>query len=131
MITVFTRSISEDLASLVKRIDKAVKKHEDAKLRAFVVYLTEDPDAAEGQLKALAAELEIENVPLTVFEGAAGPPGYKIAKDAEFTVVMWRALDVKAVHAVAKGKLKKKKIQKILADTSKILKEEEDEDDEA
>jgi len=130
VITVFTRSISDDLASLVKKIDKAVEKHEKAKLRAFVVYLTEDPDEAEGQLKRLAAEREIKNVPLTVFEGAVGPPGYKIAKDAEFTVVMWRQLDVKAVHAVAKGKLKKKKIQKILADTSKILKEE-DEDDEA
>ena len=90
-------------------------------MAAFTVVLTEDADKTEGQLKALAKEAHIKAVPLTLMEGAAGPPAYKIAKDAEVTVLLWRGLNVKANHAFAKGQLNKEGIKKILADTSKIL----------
>ena len=47
-------------------------------MRAFVVLLTDDPDAAEEKLKELAEKHGIENTPLTIFDGEAGPPKYKI-----------------------------------------------------
>ncbi len=113
--------MTDDLTGLVKQVDAAVKAHEDKKLSAFVVVLTDDADKTEEQLKALAKNAKIKNVPLTLLEGTAGPPKYKIAKDAEVTVLLWRGQKVKANHAYGKGQLNQEAIKTILADTSKIL----------
>ena len=47
-MTIFTRSLSDSLTSLVKKIDDAVAKNEDQRMRAFVVLLTDNPSAAEA-----------------------------------------------------------------------------------
>ncbi len=120
-MNVFARSLTDDLASLVKQIDDQVAKNSDKKMKGFVVLLTDDPDAAEGEIKAFAKKHGIKNVPLTLFDGTAGPPNYRIAKDAEVTVNMWVGLKSKANHAFAKGQLNKESIAKVVADTSKIL----------
>ncbi len=120
-MSIFAREITDDLTSLVKQIDKAVGKNKKQKMAAFVVFLSDDPDATQPKLEALAEKHGIKNVPLTIFDGTAGPPRYKIAKDAEVTVIMWRGQKVSANHAFGKGKLNKKAIKKIVADTSKIL----------
>jgi hypothetical protein len=109
------------LTSLVKEIDAAVTANKNKQMAAFTVVLTEDADKTEGELKALAKEAKIKAVPLTLMEGAAGPPAYKIAKDAEVTVLLWRGQTVKANHAFAKGQLSKEGIRKVLEDTKKIL----------
>lgn len=121
MVSVFAREITDNLISLIKQIDSAVGKNEDKKLAAFVVLLSDDPDAAEKKLKELAAKHEIKNVPLTVFEGVAGPPNYKVAKDAEVTVLMWAQQTIKVNHAFAKGGLDEKAVKEVVGDTSKIL----------
>jgi hypothetical protein len=121
VVAIFTRAITDDLTGLVKEIDAAVKANQDKKMASFTVVLTDDADKTEEQLKALAKEAKIEKVPLTLMEGAAGPPKYKIAKDAEVTVLLWRGQKVKANHAFGKGQLNKQKIKEIVADTSKIL----------
>ncbi len=90
-------------------------------MAGFVVLLTEDPDAAEGELKAFAAKHGIKNIPLTIYEGSAGPVEYKIAKGADVTVNLWRGRKSKANHVFAKGKLDKDGIAAVLADTPKIL----------
>lgn len=121
-MSIFTRSLDGNLASLVKQVDKKVGQNADKKMAAFVVLLTDDPDAAEGELKAFADEHGIENTPLTLFDGVAGPPRYKIAKEAEVTVMQWvGAKKVQANHAFAKGKLDKKGIAAVIKDTAKIL----------
>ena len=80
-----------------------------------------NPDAAEKQLVEFAAKHKIKNVPLSIFDGVAGPPKYKIAKGAEVTVMMWRRTSVKVNYAFAKGKLNKKAVTAIVKDTAKIL----------
>jgi hypothetical protein len=109
------------LTSLVKELNAAVLINKDKKMAAFTVVLTQDADKTEEQLTALAKKENIDKVPLTLLEGTAGPPAYKIAKDAEVTVLLWRGQKVKANHAFAKGKLNQEAIKKIIEDTSKIL----------
>ncbi len=121
MVNVFAREITDNLASLVKQLDTVVGENEGKNMAGFVVLLTEDPDADEAKLKQLAEKHGIKNIPLTVFDGSAGPPNYKIAKDADVTVHMWVGLEVKANHAFAKGKLDKDASAKVVADTAKIL----------
>ena len=120
-MNIFTRSLSDTLASLVRQVDKKVDEHADEKLIGFVVLLTDDPDQAETDLKAFAKKHKIKNVPLTYFDGVAGPAKYNIAKNADVTVNLWRERSSKANHAFAKDKLTKKAVKKVVADVPKIL----------
>ena len=120
-MNIFTRSLDDNLASLVKQVDKVIGENEDQKMAGFVVLLTDDPDAAESELQAFADKHNITNVPLTLFDGTAGPESYKVAEEAEVTVMLWRDKTVEANHAFGEGKLNKSGIAKIIKDTSKIL----------
>ena len=121
MVAIFTRSITDDLTSLVKQIDEQVAKNEDKKLASFVVLLSNDADADEAKLTALAEKAGIKHVPLTIFDGIAGPENYKIAEDAEVTVLHWKGLKAVVNHAYTKGKLDKAAVKEVVESTSKIL----------
>jgi hypothetical protein len=120
-VSIFARKLDDNLTALIKDLDAVVGKNQDKKMAAFVVLLSDKPDEHEKALKELATKNGIKNVPLTLMEGQVGPPDYKIAKDAEVTVLMWNKLEVKSNTAVAKGKLDKKVAEAIIKDTSKIL----------
>jgi hypothetical protein len=121
VVNVFAREITDNLTSLVKQIDEKISANADKKMAGFVVLLTDDPDAAEPRLKELAEKRKIENTPLTVFDGVAGPENYKIAEKADVTVMMWVDGEVKVNRVFEKGKLDKKAIAAIVKDTEKIL----------
>jgi hypothetical protein len=121
VVSIFARDIDDNVATLIKQVDQQVGANEDKKMAAFVVLLTDDPDAAEGKLKEVAKKNGIKNVPLTVYDGSAGPSSYKISKDADVTVMMWNESDVKVNHAFGKGALKKADVKKVSAETTKIL----------
>ncbi len=121
MIVVFAREITDNLTSLVKQIDASVGENKGKGLKAFVVLLTDDPDAGSKQLDELAKKHDIKNTPLTIYEGVSGPEKYKIAKDADVTVLMWTKRRVQVNHAFAKGKLTDETVKTVVGDTSKIL----------
>ena len=121
VVAVFTRTLDANVTSLIKNIDAQVGKNSDKNMKAFVVLLTDDPDAAQPKLVELAKKNKIKNVPLTIFDGQAGPPSYKLQKGAEVTVLMWTKHEVKANHGFAKGKLDKKAVKAVAGDTRKIL----------
>ncbi len=131
MVNIQTRKITDDLARLVKKLDRMVdnagEKKAGATKHAFLVYLTDDPDAAEKELEKFAEKHKIKNIPLTVFDGVAGPRKYNIAKDAEVTVMMWKEQKVKVNQACASDKLDKKAVRKVLKDAKEHLKKPEPE----
>lgn len=106
---------------MVKKIDGLVDKNSGQQLKSFVVLLTDDPDEAEEKLVAFGKKNGISNVPLTFYEGLAGPPNYKIGKDAAVTVMLWRNLRVEANHAFAADGLNDKTAEKVIASVGKIL----------
>jgi transcriptional regulator of nitric oxide reductase len=121
VVAVFTRKVDDTVNELVKKIDAQVGKNEAKKMAAFVVVLTDEPDVLEPKLEAVAKDAKVEHTPLTIIEGQTGPPDYKLAKDAEVTVMMWVDSTVKVNHAFEKGKLDKGAIETIVKDTKKIL----------
>lgn len=126
MVAIFTRSITDNLTSLVKQIDEQVAKNEDKKMASFVILLSNDADADEAKLNTLAEKAGIKigkeaNIPLTIFDGVAGPPNYKIAEDAEVTVMLWKGQKAVVNHAFAKGQLDKDGVKKVVESTAKIL----------
>lgn len=121
VVNIFAREMTPEVVALVKQIDELVGKNEEKKMAAFVTLLTNDPDKDEAKLKEIAKKEGLKHVPLTVFDGVAGPEGYKIAEKANLTVTMWVESDVKASHAFAKGEYKKDSAKTIIEDTKKIL----------
>src|SRR5262245_15000856 len=118
---IFAREISDNLTSLVKKIDAATAKHADCSMGSFVVFCSDD-DTLEKKLKDLADKEKINKTVLTI-DNPAGPRAYKIAKDADVTVVLYEKHKVKANHAFKKGELTDSDIDKIVADVAKILPE--------
>ena len=123
---VFAREVSDPLTSLVKKIDAATAKNNDKSMGSFVVFCNDD-EGLEKKLKAMAEKEKLEKIVLTI-DNPTGPPKYKIAKDADVTVILYNRGEVKANYAFRKGEMKDKDIEKILEDLPKILSSKDSKD---
>src|SRR5262249_21715699 len=119
VLLIFARETSSPLTGLVKKLDAEVAKRKSAKLRAIVFILSDD-GALEMNLKDYGEKQAIKHVNVAIAE-PEGPKGYKVSKEADVTVVMYKKRKVEANHAFRKGELNEKRIERILADVSKIL----------
>lgn len=113
--------ISGPLTSLVKKLDEATAKNSDCKMASVVVFCS-DEEGLEKKLKDYIGKEKLQKTVLTI-DNPAGPTGFKIAKDADVTVILYREKVVKANVAFKKGELKESDIDKIVADLTKILPE--------
>jgi L-lactate utilization protein LutC len=118
---IFARDVSDGLTSLVKKLEEATAKNREALMGSFVVFCSDD-EKLEKALKEQAEKLKLKNVILAL-DNAAGPPGYKVAKEADVTVVLYVRHEVKANYSYKKGELTAKEVDKIIADLPKILPE--------
>jgi hypothetical protein len=116
---VFARDMSAPVTSLVKKIDAATAKHSKEKMASFAVFLSDDENL-EKKLKEFAEKEKLEKCALTI-DNPSGPEPYKIAKDAEVTVLLYVDKNVKANYAFKKGELNDAAIAKVLKDLPKIL----------
>lgn len=116
---VFARENNDSLTSLVKKVNAATKANAKKGLKSFVTFLSDD-EKLEAQLKKLAEKEQLTSCPLSI-DNPTGPPAYKIAKDADVTVLMYKAHTVRVNHAFRKGELNEKAIERVMADLPKIL----------
>lgn len=125
VINIQAKKLNDKVLALIKQLDSLVapagKIKGDSK-HAFVVYLTEDPEAAEKELTAIAKKLELKNIPLTIYDELSGPRPYKLSTDAELTVMMWEDAKVTANHAFSAGGMKKGDVKVVMASAKKHLK---------
>jgi hypothetical protein len=119
VVMIFAREVSDSLTSLVKKIDAETAKNSQARMGSFVVFMSSDEKIGE-QLKALADKEKITKCILTL-DNPAGPEDYKIAKDADVTVVLYNNRTIMSNRAFKKGELNAKGIDAVLADLPKIL----------
>jgi hypothetical protein len=118
---IFAREVTPELNALIKKIDAETVKNKDAKMGSFVVFLSNE-DGLEKKLQELAKKDDLKECVLSIDDAPAGPKAYKIAKDADVTVVLYVNRTVKANYAFKKGELKDKDVEKVVADVSKIVK---------
>lgn len=122
VVMVFARKADANLASLATQLDKKVADNSDKKLSSFVNLLGKDSDALKSSAKDFATKNKLENIAVVVpEENENGPADYQINPAADVTVLIYRNGKVAANHAVPAGKLDKAEVDKILADTKKIL----------
>jgi hypothetical protein len=118
---IFAREINDGLTSLVKKLDADVAANrKEKKMAAFVVFLMEGEDKAEENIKKWQADNGIKNVSLAI-DNPAGPRGYNIAKEADFTVVYYNKRKIEVNHAFKKSDFDVKTAEKVAGDVSKII----------
>ncbi len=84
---IFARTLSPQLAKLAVKLDAEVPKRKDAGFKVWVTQL-----AAKADLDALAKWSKtsaIKNAPVGAFEDVDGPPAYKLAAEADVTVLLF------------------------------------------
>lgn len=87
----------------------------------FVVIMSDD-DKLEEQLKAMAEKEKLKKVVLCI-DNPNGPPKYKIAKDADVTVLLYKKQTVEKNFAFEKGKMTEKDVEEIVKSVTTILPE--------
>jgi hypothetical protein len=116
---IFARELNPNVTKLIKKIDACTIKNKKASMGSFVVFLSNRESLAK-ELKAMAAKESIKTTILSI-DNPAGPKDYKIAKDADVTVLLYTDFTVKSNHAFRKGELNEKAINQIVSNVAKIL----------
>ncbi len=120
-VIVFARSLNEPLGRLVRGLDRALDTHKTAELRAWVTFLNADQTAFDPQLVRWSKQEAVRNVSLGVFEDPVGPPSYRLAKDADVTVLLSVKQKVVGNFAFRAGELTDSKVDEILKSLPRLL----------
>ena len=116
---VFARTVTPSVTKLIKKIDAETTKNKKGGMGSFVVFLNSDEKLAK-ELATLASKEGIKTTVLTI-DNPAGPARYKIAKDADVTVLLYSDFTVRANHSFRKGELNDKGIGQVAQSIPKIL----------
>lgn len=120
-VIVFARNLGDPLGKLVGRIDKAVGDNQQAKLNAWVTFLAADQSAIDAKVVDWGKQHAVRTVPLGVFEDVNGPPSYRLARDADVTVLLFVNRKVVANFASRAGELNEERINDIMKALPLIL----------
>jgi hypothetical protein len=115
---IFAREVTPALTKLIKEVDAANVKNGE-KMGSFVVFLG-DTDSLKKKLTSVAEDSKLKRTILSI-DSPAGPEKYKVAREADVTVVLYTDFTVKANWAFKKGELKEKDIPTIVGGLKKIL----------
>ncbi|MBL8864762.1 MAG: hypothetical protein JNK93_04290 [Planctomycetia bacterium] len=117
---VFARSADcPQTVKLLKKLEELTAKNEKAEMGSYAVYLSDDDKLAD-KLASVAKKEGLKHLVLSV-DNPAGPEKYKIAKDADVTVLLYTERKVKANYSFKKGEIKDGDIDAIAKDVSKIV----------
>jgi hypothetical protein len=118
VVLVFAREITDPVTNLMKKLDAEVGRNKAARLRAVVVMLSDDAKL-ERTLREVGTRQGIRRVNLAITP--AGPKDYRLSREADVTVVLYRHRKVEANHAFRKGELPDKAVERILGDVSRLV----------
>jgi hypothetical protein len=119
VVAIFAREIDDNLTGLVKKVDEATRKNRKAEMGSFVIFLDKSEDM-EKKVKELGEKQDLKETVLAL-DNPAGPNGYKIAKEASVTILLYTGRKVKANFAYEKGKLTAAEVDKVLKELPKLL----------
>jgi hypothetical protein len=113
------------LTGLVKKIDRqldpiAFRHPSSDRLGVFVIFCNDDP-RLKGQLEELLGREKVKHVVFCT-TNAAGPKRYKLAREADLTVVIYDdSQSVRANFALREGELSEDKAREILKAFGQVL----------
>jgi hypothetical protein len=119
-VIVFARTLSDPLAKLVVGLDRALAEYKKNDLRAWVTILHEDQSKIDPDVLKWAKKSSLKRIPIGVFEDIDGPPSYKLAREADVTVLLYVKQKVVVNRAFRAKELTETKIAEILKALPKI-----------
>ena len=122
VVMIFARAPTPQLVGLLERIDAATAAHGSESMGSCAIFCN-DAEELPGRLAQLAKQSKLNHIILATF-AAAGPTRYKIAPDADVTVLLYTHGTVKANHSFKRGELSEESIGTIMADLPLILSRE-------
>ncbi len=120
-IIVFARTPNKELGELVAGLDRAIGDPKNAPLRGWVTFLGADQPKLYPQVVEWSKSHAIKSMPLGVFEDPDGPPSYRLAKDADVTVLLFVKQKVMSNFAFRAGELSAKAREEVLKSVPKLL----------
>jgi hypothetical protein len=121
-VVIFARSLSNSLGQLAHGLDEVAADQQGARMRAWITFLNEDQSRFDPKVVRWGQEHAIKNLPLGVFEDASGPPSYRLAADADVTVLLFARRQIVANFAFRNGELKPRDIAEILRASQGMVK---------
>jgi hypothetical protein len=119
-VIVFARQLGEPLGKLVRRVEQAGLANKSADLRAWVTFLGNDQAALDRKVVEWSRQHGLATVPSGVFEDVQGPPAYRLATDADITVLLCQKQKVVARFALRAGELTPQRADDIIKALSTI-----------
>lgn len=115
---VFAKTLSDPLAKLMAKLEAARPAKNDS-YKAWLTHTTATADL-DGLAK-WAQDKGLKGVPVGAYEDADGPPAYKLAKDADVTVMLFVKEKVVANFAFRAGELNDKAIENVMKSVPKLF----------
>ena len=109
---VFVRSLSPASGKLMAAFDAEMAARSEAGFKAWLTLATETADL--DTLAKWAGGQGLKSVVVGAFEDTDGPPAYKIARDADITVMLFVKKKVVANFAFREGELTEKSLKEIV-----------------
>jgi hypothetical protein len=113
-VVIFARNLGDPLGKLVAKLDKALSDHKKEELRAWVTFLSDDQPTMDPKVVKWGKKHAIRGVPLGVFEEAGGPPAYRLARDADVTILFFVKRKIVANFAFRAGELTDERASDVL-----------------
>jgi hypothetical protein len=111
--------VNEPLAKLVAACDEAVGSKAKDGVRGWMTVLGEKTIAVDD-LGKWAKQAGLKTMPVGVFDDPVGPPSYKLADDADLTVLLFADHKVVANFAFRKGELDEAASKQILEEVKRL-----------
>jgi len=120
VVFIFAKTPSDELAGLVRKIDKLVEANGDKQLAAVVNFIGEPTDEYVAKAKEFGETHNIQNVALTVTSDA---DRFAVNEDAEITIMNYKDKKVIFNFGSDKAELSEKEIGSIVKAAEKMLEE--------
>lgn len=121
-VVIFARTLSDGVGKLAQGVDKSVAAHKSADLRAWITFLHDDQPGVDAQIVKWAKQHAVGSVPIGVFEDVDGPPSYRLAREAEVTVLLFVRQKVVYNFAFRAGELTDANIAAVLQAIPELVK---------
>jgi hypothetical protein len=118
-VIVFARSVSEPLGRLLAACDEAVARRPKDTMRAWMTVLGEKTIGLD-ELGTWAKKQGLKSVPVGVFDDPVGPPSYKLARDADVTVLLFVNRKVVSNATFRAGELNDAAVQRIAEEVARL-----------
>lgn len=118
---VFARTLSDPLGKLTAKLDQAVADAKVPELKGWLTLLADAKHAdAEAKLVAWGRKHAVKAMPLGAFDDPVGPPSYRLARDADVTVLLCVKQKVVANFAFRGGELTDAKVDEVVKGIDKL-----------